>query len=569
MGLPAADESRDGAGTGAILDPCGVAPEVGDSSKNWAIVAVLAENMTDRDLNKFNIHYQPQIQRMVHDLRKNDGGIMQKFKRITNKNPPIVPQRDYTTGGDDNSEEEFSDFDPDDYVDPDEQSDSETYAVPSEENDDEDNYEPPPTEPETMQQTIHFNSSNGGYADKKPLPQLPAGPSPGMNKPARQLPKLHHSLPRTSQPSPPPGRLPLPPKPTQNKPFPNTHPGPRPKINLSAHPGMKKPYAKETSDDEEDYISPNDESNYIEPTQDKPAYKPPVVNRMNKPTVAPSKSQSHPTNDPTEHEFYEVPENEVKPSPPSKRDPPAQRRNSPPKIEQHNGPESTDPFLPARPDPQSKHPSPVPRVNKTKLPPILQKPGLPSRDGNSNIDKPTVPDRPRQHSIGSESNSMTPPPNKFSLPPSASKPNFAQRPPEITNRFPVAPSRNNLPSTAEQEAGVVNKEWYASSCDRKTAEDALQASCKDGSFLIRKSSGQDSQQPYTLVVFYNRKVYNIPVRYIESLRQYALGKEKSGEERFSSVAEIIENHKRTSLVLIDSQNNTKDSTKLKFPVIIP
>ncbi|NXS22509.1 BLNK protein, partial [Mystacornis crossleyi] len=104
------------------------------------------------------------------------------------------------------------------------------------------------------------------------------------------------------------------------------------------------------------------------------------------------------------------------------------------------------------------------------------------------------------------------------------------------------------------DAGVHSKAWYAATCDRKMAEDALYRSNKDGSFLIRKSSGQDSRQPYTLVVFYNRRV------------QYALGREKSGEERFDSVAEIVENHQRTSLVLIDSQNNTKDSTKLKHIV---
>uniref|UniRef100_A0A663M9X4 B cell linker n=1 Tax=Athene cunicularia TaxID=194338 RepID=A0A663M9X4_ATHCN len=116
------------------------------------------------------------------------------------------------------------------------------------------------------------------------------------------------------------------------------------------------------------------------------------------------------------------------------------------------------------------------------------------------------------------------------------------------------------------DAGVHSKAWYAATCDRKTAEDALYRSNKDGSFLIRKSSGQDSRQPYTLVVFYNRRVYNIPIRFIESTRQYALGREKSGEERFDSVAEIVENHQRSSLVLIDSQNNTKDSTKLKHIV---
>lgn len=53
---------------------------------------------------------------------------------------------------------------------------------------------------------------------------------------------------------------------------------------------------------------------------------------------------------------------------------------------------------------------------------------------------------------------------------------------------------------------------------------------QDGSFMVRKSSGQDAQQPYTLVVFYKGRVYNIPIRFIAATQQYALGREKRGEE---------------------------------------
>lgn len=48
--------------------------------------------------------------------------------------------------------------------------------------------------------------------------------------------------------------------------------------------------------------------------------------------------------------------------------------------------------------------------------------------------------------------------------------------------------------------------------------------------MVRNSSGQDAQQPYTLVVFYNGRVYNIPIRFVPATQQYALGREKSGEE---------------------------------------
>lgn len=54
---------------------------------------------------------------------------------------------------------------------------------------------------------------------------------------------------------------------------------------------------------------------------------------------------------------------------------------------------------------------------------------------------------------------------------------------------------------------------------------------QDGAFLIRHSSAQSTRQPYTLAVLYQQKVYNIPIRFLEETRVYALGKEgKKNEE---------------------------------------
>ncbi|KAF3842470.1 hypothetical protein F7725_024421 [Dissostichus mawsoni] len=61
--------------------------------------------------------------------------------------------------------------------------------------------------------------------------------------------------------------------------------------------------------------------------------------------------------------------------------------------------------------------------------------------------------------------------------------------------------------------------------------------CWDGAFMVRRSSGQDAQQPYTLVVFYKGRF-------------------------FSSISHIVENHQRTPLLLIDSQSNSKDAVRL-------
>ena len=112
-----------------------------------------------------------------------------------------------------------------------------------------------------------------------------------------------------------------------------------------------------------------------------------------------------------------------------------------------------------------------------------------------------------------------------------------------------------FPWSPLQEPDIHGKPWYAGACDRKTADEALTRSnkvsrrrsrrgerprpgpnlcatclCQDGAFLVRDSSGQDTQQPYTLVVFYNGRVYNLSVRSVAATQQYALGREKSGEE---------------------------------------
>ncbi|KAM4636399.1 B-cell linker protein isoform 2-T2 [Discoglossus pictus] len=543
-------------------------------------------NMTELELHKFSIVYQPQLQKMVHDLKKNDGGLIQKFKRIKNKAPPSVPRRDYASGNTEDEEQQWSDEFDSDYEN--EHSDSETYVVPSEDPVD-DNYEPPPSATEKKLPTsFNYSAGESGYADKQGNRQLPTVPSLPMSKPVRPQLKPNHLPSKPSQPLPIPAqRLQTPnqvlpkqsqplPKPMFNKPATKPQITPRPHVMPQPQPAMKKPMVplNQPFDDEEDYIVPEGEEddNYIEPTQDPPQpYTPPRVNRDMKPTSrAHTKSSSNHTAREHDPAVYEVPETESEPSPPTKRDClPLPRRHSPPKIEESSDQEyeTCEDHNVGGHEPPNKYPSPLPRNGKSQIPLLPKpKPSLPQRDFNSNIEKPSPTERHRIPSVGTELPPL--PPMGLKQPVPLPK-HIIQKPPELPNRNMGIPSRNCLPSsptTIEQEAGVLNKMWYAASCDRKTAEETLYSTCKDGSFLVRKSSGQDSKQPYTLVVFYNRRVYNIPVRYIESTRQYALGREKSGEEKFNSVAEMVENHQRNPLVLIDSQNNTKDSTKLKQAV---
>ncbi|XP_015488514.2 B-cell linker protein isoform X2 [Parus major] len=556
-------------------------------------------NASDHELSRFKTMHQPKLQKMVHDIKKNESGIINKFKKLKKKPPPSLPRRDYASEHADNEEEQWSDDFESDYENPDDHSDSEMYVVPSEENPD-DSYEPPPSEKEKKKIPSAFPISRGEYADNRTSHQ--------------QLPPINKPLPSTPSPA-----MSRPKKPcVPSMPLPS--PAAKPKV---------PPKPKECSDDEDNYIVPvdNDDDNYIEPTESSmslPTRSP--VNRFMKTTRPAPPISPKPSLTSNMQEVYEVPEEEEKPSPPPvtrftkplmfmpaqnteqshmhsmtrespKQDTsrnilplPRSRLHPKPDHEASNNDESQR-FNNTQESrfPTGATPSPLPRgLKKTSNAVTSPKPCLPSRETfTANEEKPTAPERRRS------SNQELPLPP---LPSGAQKPllqkstilprpcvlwNQTKSPadaqvtfstlevPEAANRsLGASPPRStsSISNSADQDAGVHSKAWYAATCDRKMAEDALYQSNKDGSFLIRKSSGQDSQQPYTLVVFYNRRVYNIPIRFIESTRQYALGREKSGEERFDSVAEIVENHQRTSLVLIDSQNNTKDSTKLKHIV---
>ncbi|XP_077073496.1 B-cell linker protein isoform X2 [Siphateles boraxobius] len=479
--------------------------------------------LSDGDLNKFSLFHRPQLQKIVQDIKKNDDSLFNRLKRFQNeqtanilksgrntldrikkKGPPKVPARDYQGEAPDTERYSDSDFDSDTYEDP--------------QGDHEDNYELPPRS-EGHGFTIGSSITNprGEYVDS--CRGRPAKPNTPFHLQQR------HKPPRLAR----------------------------------RRPGQ----------DDGDYIEPEDEmdDNYIDPTE-KTLTKP-AINRGVKPCVPAS------GNGP---DFYEVPDlkenshskkrSKETLQPNTQMAPPKAsprmhgRRPSTPETQSDDDYEVCDEDdIPERPEESTETrrtsmPTPRPRDLKKPNPASTPKPSIPHRESEASLTKTTPVTISRS------------PPDTMSSP----SPTGFQRARMPLPRQVPSQSRGTLPSDsrsardADEEAGVYKKVWFASSCDRKTAEDALIRSAKDGSFLLRKSSGVDAQQPYTLVVFYNCRVYNIPVRYIASNKQYSLGKEKQGEERFSSVADIIENHQKNPLVLVDTQSNTKDSTKLRHAV---
>ncbi|XP_020350611.1 B-cell linker protein isoform X2 [Oncorhynchus kisutch] len=430
-------------------------------------------------LNKFTAPASAklrQLQKMVQDIKKNDGSILNRLRRFQNKSSPKLPVKDYQ--GNDVEEEQWSE----------KEFDSDTCEFPQEEKDD--SYEPPPCQ-RVFLSTSSASFPRGEYIDS--CRSRPASPSP--RKPVWP--------PKTTKPSPSPS---LPPKPNQQ------------------------------DYDEEDYINPesDDEDNYINPTEESPANR--LMHGRGKPiTSSPSMSKTVPerSNSP---DVYEVPDMEENSPPPVSRPSTllsVPRQSLPPRASPRMHMKSCHPIPVQEPIDDAEYEAYNPELSTA----------LATRHINQKL--PATP-QPSEYKCA-----MIPLPQMFTS--------------HKSDRGTVPTDEKGL-TDAEEGTDVLKKPWYASTCDRKTAEDALVRSNKDGSFLIRKSSGQDTQQPYTLVVFYNSRVYNIPVRYIQASQRYALGREKKGEERFTSVSHIIENHQRNPLVLIDSQSNSKDSTKLCYAV---
>nr|XP_055036554.1 lymphocyte cytosolic protein 2a isoform X1 [Misgurnus anguillicaudatus] len=94
--------------------------------------------------------------------------------------------------------------------------------------------------------------------------------------------------------------------------------------------------------------------------------------------------------------------------------------------------------------------------------------------------------------------------------------------------------------------------WYVGQISRGEAERCLRRVNKDGTFLVRDSSNRTSNQPYTLVVLYQDKVYNIQIRRTHDGLMLGTGLKSS--ETFERVIDIINQHRHMPLLLIDAKN---------------
>ncbi|KAJ0061524.1 hypothetical protein NL108_005507 [Boleophthalmus pectinirostris] len=116
---------------------------------------------------------------------------------------------------------------------------------------------------------------------------------------------------------------------------------------------------------------------------------------------------------------------------------------------------------------------------------------------------------------------------------------------------PERPSFRSPPSSSNQDLDPL---WYVGKVTRAEAEATLKQLGKDGAFVIRDSSRQSTVQPYTLMVQYQNKVYNIQIQNQD--HKYLLGTGIKVQESFASVRGIVEHFSQSPLLLIDSKNRS-------------
>ncbi|XP_030001574.1 lymphocyte cytosolic protein 2 [Sphaeramia orbicularis] len=99
--------------------------------------------------------------------------------------------------------------------------------------------------------------------------------------------------------------------------------------------------------------------------------------------------------------------------------------------------------------------------------------------------------------------------------------------------------------------------WYGGKVTRYEAEVALRKVNKDGAFLVRDSTKDSAEHPYTLMLLKEDKVYNIKIR--SQGNSFSLGNSLKNTKSFPGVREMITHHAHTPLLLIDATEQSSEA----------
>ncbi|XP_041369057.1 B-cell linker protein-like isoform X2 [Gigantopelta aegis] len=288
------------------------------------------------------------------------------------------------------------------------------------------------------------------------------------------------------------------------------------KVNGSNH----APRQQHHQDDDDDENENPDEEDYVEPLQQAPQPPPPRPRRRSsEPAVSGKDVPSHPAPQP--------------PLPHRKAD-----RLPPPPVEED-------------------------KLSQRQLPPVpgprSAKKGSSTLKQNTSENQPQLP--PRKTSQPSVSGASTP----------KKKSSVDEMKDGYEEMKPVRVRKESHPKVVEEQAiydetdELFDYPWYHSTVDRSKAEKLLKAANKDGMFLIRKSTRTGTDQKFTLMIYNQQKVYNLPVRCVGN-DKYVLGKHRQNELTFDTVPELILYFSKQIIQLNPNDRSTTGRTKLIEPL---
>uniref|UniRef100_UPI003AB03A5C lymphocyte cytosolic protein 2 n=1 Tax=Centroberyx gerrardi TaxID=166262 RepID=UPI003AB03A5C len=169
--------------------------------------------------------------------------------------------------------------------------------------------------------------------------------------------------------------------------------------------------------------------------------------------------------------------------------------------------------------------------------------------------------KPGQSGLPKTGHSKSKDGSPFNSLPTSKLPQPKSKPPDHSNRSskcspaPAPPvQRANVHNSAVGHTKGMDPRWYGGQVTRRQAEVVLRQVNKDGAFVVRDSSKGLSEQPYTLMVLNQGKVYNIQIR--NHGNSYSLGTGLKSSESFPGVKEMISHHTHTPLLLIDATDRS-------------
>ncbi|XP_060066719.1 lymphocyte cytosolic protein 2-like [Ylistrum balloti] len=116
----------------------------------------------------------------------------------------------------------------------------------------------------------------------------------------------------------------------------------------------------------------------------------------------------------------------------------------------------------------------------------------------------------------------------------------------------------------ELEEDLNSYDWYRGTLTRQEGDTKLKQNHQNGMFAIRDSSKKAADgdpRPYTLMIFNDNKVYNLPIRKRVADGHYAMGNPKPREETFPKLADLVAFFSKRMIVLAGS-----GQTHLKMPL---